>query len=81
VHFSGPHKTRVDHHVVFPLAPDALEGEPCELAHRVRRPAGDDEVLRSVELQHLPHGGDVLAGESPIAPCIQIAERQLVGKS
>jgi hypothetical protein len=34
----------------------------------------DDVIVRLVLLQHQPHGADVIAGETPIALRLQVAQ-------
>ena len=50
----------------------------AQIADRVHRPRSHDIVFGLTLLQHAPHRVDVVAGKSPVAPRIEIAEPQLV---
>src|SRR5579859_2544366 len=68
-------------HELFPAQPDMLEGYPAHVAHRGRAAGGDDIVVRSVLLQHQPHGADIVLGVAPVAAGFEIAEFQHVGQA
>ena len=48
-----------------------------ELAHGVRLPMPMTKSAGSELLQHAPHRLDVVAGETPVAPCVEVPETQL----
>ena len=51
-------------------------GGDHEVAHRVLLAGGDDEILGLLLLQHQPLRSHVVAGVTPVAPRIEIAEIQ-----
>ena len=53
------------------------EGELDQLPHRVGVPGADHVVAGLGPLQHAPHGLDVVAGESPVAPGVEVAQADL----
>src|SRR5580704_1118857 len=57
-------------------AADAGERLFDELAHRMRFAGGEHEIVGLVLLHDPPHAFDVIAGVAPIAPGIEIAEKQ-----
>ena len=80
---AGRHGRARGHHARDLLDTASLEGElqsrvlggPAdEVAHRVLLAAGDDEVLRRVLLQHQPLGAHVVAGMTPVAQRIHVAD-------
>src|SRR5919106_2167305 len=68
----------IDPDVPIGIQPDVVEGDPHELANRVRLAGGDHEVIRLVLLEHEPHGLDVVLGVAPIALRIEAAEGNLL---
>ncbi len=73
-----PVETRIDHHMRFVIQADRREGQPHEIAHVMRAPGRDHEVVGSIVLQHQPHRANVIAGKTPITLRIEVAQPQLV---
>ena len=59
---------------------DGTEGRDAEIAHRIRLTGADHKVIGLIELQHAPHGIDVIPGKSPVATSLEISESQFVLK-
>jgi hypothetical protein len=68
----------VDADVALPVEVEVPERAPGEVADRVRRPRSDHVVARLVLLQHQPHRPHVVAGVSPVAARVQVAEHELL---
>ena len=64
--------------MVLPAQPGVGECELAELADAVRLAGGDDVVIGLLLLQHEVHGAHVVAGESPVALGVEVAQRQLL---
>src|SRR5688572_15409898 len=62
----------------FPVELEVTEDLVAELADAVGLAGGDDEVLGLSLLEHEPHGLDVVAGESPVALGVEVAEEELL---
>ena len=56
------------------LAEDLLE----KLANAMRLAGGQDVIVGCLVLQHRPHAFDVVAGESPVALRVEVAEIELL---
>src|SRR5881628_1779370 len=56
---------------------DATEGNVTKLSHGPRAAGADDVIVRRGLLQHEPHRTDIVAGETPVAPCFQVTEPDL----
>src|SRR5688500_18656826 len=54
------------------------EGSLAELAHRPGLSGADDVIVRGILLKHAPHRIDIVAGEAPVAPRVEVAEAQLL---
>ena len=80
IDFGRPQQRRIDAHVLLPVEADARERDLDQLAHRVADAGGDDVVVGLVLLQHQPHRAHVVAGKSPVAMRVEIADRQRVGE-
>ncbi len=59
-------------------SPTCREGQLHQFLHRVTHAGGHDEVVGRVLLQHQPHRAHVVAGKSPVAMRVQIAEGELL---
>ena len=71
-------EARIDHDVGLVRAePCCLERHAQKIANAVRLARCDDVVIRFVLLQHHPHRANIVAGESPIAMRVKVAETQL----
>src|SRR5918992_2721439 len=68
----------IDPHVPIGIQPDVVEGDPHELANRVRLAGGYDVVVRLVLLEHEPHGLDVVLGIAPVPLRVEVPERKLL---
>src|SRR3954462_1397281 len=60
---------------------NAAKGRLAQLAHRPCLASADHVVVRRVLLQHEPHRAHVIAGKTPIAPRLEIAEAELSRES
>ena len=58
-----------------------IEGHLHQVANGMADSGGDDVVVGLALLEHQPHRLDVVAGKSPVARGVEIAEEQLVGPS
>src|SRR5258708_15133894 len=58
--------------------PDLMEGELDKLAHGVRLASRQDIVVRMLLLQDAPHAFDIVACMTPVAPGVEIAEKEPV---
>ena len=65
----------------MPVAADDRERRIEQVADRVAAAGADDVVGRLVLLQHLPHRGDVVAGEPPVAAGLEVAQRERVDQA
>ena len=60
----------------FPVEPRVLARDLHQLADGMAHAGGDDVVVRLVLLEHQPHRAHVVAGESPVAPRVEVAEAE-----
>jgi len=79
IDFGRAHVPLILHDVVTVVEVDAGKGALTQLLHGPRLAGPDDVVFGRWLLQHLPHGGNVIAGESPIAPRVEGTEAELAG--
>ena len=77
VNFSGTEKRGVDDYEFLVVEPDVFEGDLAHVAHGCRHTRCNHVVVRLVLLEHEPHRFDVVACESPVALCIDVAETKL----
>ena len=75
---SAGRRNFVDDHVLLVVQADVGEGDLTHVTHGGGDAGGDHVVIGVVLLQHEPHGLDVVAGKTPIALGINVAEVQLV---
>jgi hypothetical protein len=68
----------IDLDEVLVVEADVAERALAEIAHRVRLAGRDDIVSRLVLLQHRPHRLDVVAGVSPVALGVEVAQVELL---
>mmetsp|Transcript_8622 Transcript_8622/g.19669 ORF Transcript_8622/g.19669 Transcript_8622/m.19669 type:complete len:344 (-) Transcript_8622:53-1084(-) len=54
---------------------DHLKAEGDELTHAVLLVGGDHKILRVLQLQHHPHGLDVVPGVAPVPQGVQVPEK------
>ena len=78
VHLRRTKVAGVDRHVPLVVEAQFRKNLLGELAHRVGLSGGDDVVVGPLLLEHQPHRLDVIAGESPVAFRLEIAEEELV---
>ena len=64
----------VDFDILLPIEVDVVEGFFEKLADGIGFACGDDEIAGFCMLQHHPHGFDVIAGETPVAAGVEIAQ-------
>ena len=76
IHFRRSEKFLVLDHVVLVIQPGRAEGDFAQLANRARHSHPDNVVVRRGLLQHQPHRLDIVAGESPVTPCVEVSESQ-----
>ena len=76
VHFRRPKELGIETNVPLPIQLDVIERDLDQLAHRVTFAGRDDVVVGLSLLQHQPHRANVVAGKTPVATGIEIAERQ-----
>ena len=81
VDFGRAHEARIDLHFLFVVQADMVEGELAEVADAVRPAGGDHVVVAGLLLQHQVHGADVVAGVTPVALGIEVAEGEMVGQA
>src|SRR5262245_28780766 len=81
IDLGGAQQLGIDANVVLPPEPDGSERDLHEVLDRVRRPGGDDVVVGGGLLKHAPHGVDVVPGEAPVAPGLEVPQAQLGGES
>src|SRR5258708_6571839 len=53
----------------------------CEVPHSVRLPGCKHEVVRVVALKHPPGGLDIVAGKTPIALGVEVAQLDVILKT
>jgi hypothetical protein len=70
----------VAHDMVAVVEPDATERMLAEFSDAVRLAGGDHEIVWLVVLKHQPHRLDIVAGETPVASCVEVAEMNVVGR-
>ena len=68
----------VDFNVLVPVEIEITEGFLEEFAYRIGLAGSNYEVAGLVLLEHEPHGFDVIASETPVAPGVKIAEIELL---
>src|SRR5438093_375989 len=76
----GAEQRRVLVHVLAPVEPERAEGDLHQLAHGVGLAGRHHVVVGPGLLQHAPHGVDVVAGEAPVAPRLQVPETELAAE-
>src|SRR5690242_1418627 len=81
VDLGGTAQLRILAHEVMPIEAGARERQLGKLADAVRFAGGDDVITRFGLLQHAPHRVDVVAGESPVALRVEVAEREITGEA
>ena len=74
IDLSGAEVERVDFDILLPIEVDVAEGFFRNSADGIGFAGGDDKIAGFGMLQHHPHGFDVIAGETPIAAGVEIAE-------
>src|SRR5579872_7289198 len=72
---------RIKPNVLARIEAGVSEGRVDKIACRVTDSHSDDVIPRLRILKHEPHGANVVAGETPVAPGIQISQHQLVGQA
>src|SRR4051794_15169705 len=73
----APRELRVDAHAAFRIDARLHEGDVHQLAHRPPHAAGQHVVLRLVVAQRHHGAAHQVGGRGPVAPRIQVAEREL----
>ena len=74
IHFGGAKVAGVLFDVVLPVEANVGKGGFHKFAHGVGLAGGDNVVVRSVLLEHQPHGFNVFGGIAPVAFGVQIAK-------
>ena len=62
----------------FPIQAHVVEGDAHEFLDAVGLARADYVIISLVLLQHQPHGPDIIAGKSPVALGLQVAQPQLL---
>ena len=68
----------VDANVLLPVEAHAIERALDELTDAVRLAGRDHVVVRLVLLEHEPHRAHVIARIPPVAPCVEVADLELM---
>ena len=77
VHLGRAEELGVDDDMVLVLQVHAFERDAAHFAHRRSHAGGDHIVVGLVLLQHQPHRFDIVAGVSPVALGVDVAQPQL----
>src|SRR5262249_9195556 len=64
-------------HPTARVDPDDAERDLDQVAHRVRLPGRHHVIVGDRLLEHAPHRLDVVAGEAPVAACVEGADHEL----
>ncbi len=78
VDLGGPEELLVDDDVVLVAETEVLERDGGELTDAVGLAGADDVVVGFGLLEHVPHRGDVVAGEAPVSFGVEVPQRQRV---
>jgi hypothetical protein len=78
IHLRRPEVARVNFDVILPIQPHIAKRFVQEFPHRMAFPRTNNQILRLILLQHLPHGYHVVGGVAPIPLGVQVAQVELV---
>jgi hypothetical protein len=80
LHLRGPQQVRIAQDIFLIIQADAGECDLDELLNGMTDARRDHVIVGPILLQHQPHGAHVVAGKTPVALRLQIADGQRVGE-
>src|SRR3954468_173836 len=80
IHFGRAHVFRIGRDMLAPIQPHVSKRRFHQLPYAVGLAGTYDVVLGTRALEHAPHGLDVISGEAPVAPGIEVAQSDLRGE-